>query len=101
MKVDPDSTWFLLNELYCPVQFTPPHPSLHPVQLRGATGQLNHYTANVLCLLQELPSPTSPSSATAAGPGPTLAEGIGSRKEGHKGAVDSRSISKLIDHTTA
>ncbi|XP_058535536.1 TELO2-interacting protein 1 homolog isoform X1 [Ochotona princeps] len=101
MKVDPDSTWFLLNELYCPVQFTPPHPSLNPVQLRGATGQLNHYTANVLCLLQELPSPTSPSPAMAARPGPTLAEGIGSRKAGHKGAVDSRSISKLIDHTTA
>lgn len=54
MKVDPDSTWFLLNELYCPVQFTPPHPSLHPVQLRGASGQQNLYTANVLHLLTEL-----------------------------------------------
>lgn len=54
MKVDPDSTWFLLNELYCPEQLTPPHPSLHPVQLRGAVGQQNPYTANVLLLLQEL-----------------------------------------------
>ncbi|XP_039720245.1 TELO2-interacting protein 1 homolog [Pteropus medius] len=54
MKVDPDSTWFLLNELYCPEQFTPPHPSLRPVQLRGATGQQSPYTANVLLLLQEL-----------------------------------------------
>ncbi|XP_003983528.2 TELO2-interacting protein 1 homolog [Felis catus] len=54
MKVDPDSTWFLLNELYCPEQFTPPHPSLHPVQLRGTTGQGNPYAANVLRLLQEL-----------------------------------------------
>lgn len=54
MKVDPDSTWFLLNELYCPEQFIPPHPALHPVQLRGATGQQNPYTANVLLLLQEL-----------------------------------------------
>lgn len=54
MKVDPDSTWFLLNELYCPVQFTPHHPSLHPVQLRGASGQQNLYTANVLHLLTEL-----------------------------------------------
>lgn len=54
MKVDPDSTWFLLNGLYCPVQFTPPHPSLHPVLLQGATGQQNPYTANVLHLLQEL-----------------------------------------------
>ncbi|XP_004430471.1 PREDICTED: TELO2-interacting protein 1 homolog [Ceratotherium simum simum] len=55
MKVDPDSTWFLLNELYCPTKFTPPHPSLHPVQLRGATGQQNQYSTNVLRLLQELP----------------------------------------------
>lgn len=54
MKVDPDSTWFLLHELYCPEQFTPPHPSLCPVQLRGATGQQSPYTANVLLLLQEL-----------------------------------------------
>ncbi|KAM6147446.1 TELO2-interacting protein 1 homolog [Erethizon dorsatum] len=57
MKVDPDSTWFLLNELYCPLQFTPPHPRLHPVQLRGASGQQNPYTANVLYLLQELQCP--------------------------------------------
>lgn len=54
MKVDPDSTWFLLNELYCPEEFTPPHPSLHPVQLRGATKQQNPYSANVLRLLPEL-----------------------------------------------
>lgn len=54
MKVDPDSTWFLLNELYCPELLTPPHPSLHPVQLRGAAGQQNPYTANVLLLLGEL-----------------------------------------------
>ncbi|XP_054323786.1 TELO2-interacting protein 1 homolog [Pongo pygmaeus] len=54
MKVDPDSTWFLLNELYCPVQFTPPHPSLHPVQLHGASGQQNPYMTNVLQLLKEL-----------------------------------------------
>ncbi|XP_023984079.1 TELO2-interacting protein 1 homolog [Physeter macrocephalus] len=54
MKVDPDSTWLLLNELYCPQEFTPPHPSLHPVQLPGATGQQSPYAANVLRLLQEL-----------------------------------------------
>ncbi|XP_034497737.1 TELO2-interacting protein 1 homolog isoform X2 [Ailuropoda melanoleuca] len=54
MKVDPDSTWFLLNELYCPEQLTPPHPSLHPVHLRGITGQGNPYATNVLRLLQEL-----------------------------------------------
>ncbi|KAL0595061.1 TELO2-interacting protein 1-like protein [Plecturocebus cupreus] len=56
MKVDPDSTWFLLSELYCPVQFMPPHPSLHPVQLHRASGQQNPYTANVLHLLKELQS---------------------------------------------
>ncbi|XP_053429653.1 TELO2-interacting protein 1 homolog isoform X1 [Nycticebus coucang] len=56
MKVDPDSTWLLLNGLYCPVQLTPPHPSLHPVslQLCGACGQQNPYSANVLLLLREL-----------------------------------------------
>ncbi|KAM5245889.1 TELO2-interacting protein 1 homolog [Ctenodactylus gundi] len=58
MKVDPDSTWFLLNELYCPLQFTPPHPTLQPVQLQGTTGQQNPYQANVLRLLQELPART-------------------------------------------
>lgn len=57
MKVDPDFTWFLLNELYCPLQFTPPHPRLHPVQLQGAFGQQNPYTTNVLYLLQELQCP--------------------------------------------
>ncbi|XP_004867847.1 TELO2-interacting protein 1 homolog isoform X1 [Heterocephalus glaber] len=57
MKVDPDSIWFLLNELYCPLQFIPPHPSLHPVQLRGFSGQQSLYSANVLYLLQELQSP--------------------------------------------
>ncbi|XP_006874792.1 PREDICTED: TELO2-interacting protein 1 homolog [Chrysochloris asiatica] len=54
MKVDPDSTWFLLNELYCPQELTPPHPSLYPVRLRGALGQQNPYTGNVQCLLKEL-----------------------------------------------
>ncbi|XP_045837587.1 TELO2-interacting protein 1 homolog [Meles meles] len=54
MKVDPDCIWFLLNELYCPEQLAPPHPSLHPVQLRGTAGQGNPYAANVLHLLQEL-----------------------------------------------
>ncbi|KAF6089690.1 TELO2 interacting protein 1 [Phyllostomus discolor] len=71
MKVDPDSTWFLLHELYCPEQFIPPHPSLHPVQLRGATGQPNPYAASVLLLLRELQGAESsplPSLQTGAGP---------------------------------
>ncbi|XP_007932847.1 TELO2-interacting protein 1 homolog [Orycteropus afer afer] len=54
MKVDPDSIWLLLNGLYCPEQFTPPHPSLCPVQLGGAAGQQTPYTVNVLHLLKEL-----------------------------------------------
>ncbi|XP_045430634.1 TELO2-interacting protein 1 homolog isoform X2 [Pipistrellus kuhlii] len=54
MKVDPDCTWFLLNELYCPEQLTPPHPALHPVRLRGGPGPQNPYAANVLLLLREL-----------------------------------------------
>ncbi|XP_012610445.2 TELO2-interacting protein 1 homolog isoform X2 [Microcebus murinus] len=54
MKVDPDSTWLLLNELHCPVQFTPPHPSLRPVRLRSAPEQQNPYLANVRLLLREL-----------------------------------------------
>lgn len=54
MKVDPDFTWFLLNELYCPEQPTPPHPSLYPMKLWGATEPQNPYKANVLYLLQEL-----------------------------------------------
>uniref|UniRef100_A0A5F9DRP6 TELO2-interacting protein 1 homolog n=1 Tax=Oryctolagus cuniculus TaxID=9986 RepID=A0A5F9DRP6_RABIT len=90
MKVDPDSTWFLLNELYCPVPFTPPHCSLHPVQLWGATGQPNVYTANVLHLLQELPGPLLPRYCGWAGP--ALAEGSGSCREGCKGGVDNRSM---------
>ncbi|XP_037020544.2 TELO2-interacting protein 1 homolog isoform X1 [Artibeus jamaicensis] len=71
MKVDPDSTWFLLHELYCPEQFIPPHPSLHPVQLRGATGQQNPYAASVLFLLGELQGAASsplPSLQTGAAP---------------------------------
>lgn len=55
MRVDPDSTWLLLHELYCPVQqFTAPHPSLHPVQLQGATQPQNPYATNVCHLLLQL-----------------------------------------------
>ncbi|XP_047397176.1 TELO2-interacting protein 1 homolog [Sciurus carolinensis] len=54
MKVDPDSTWFLLNDLYCPLPLTPPHASLHPVLLRGASVQQSPYATNVLRLLREL-----------------------------------------------
>ncbi|XP_020028083.1 TELO2-interacting protein 1 homolog isoform X1 [Castor canadensis] len=70
MKVDPDATWLLLNQLYCPLQFIPPHPSLHPVQLQGATVQQNPYTTNVLRLLQELQYPSKAGSATWKEPPP-------------------------------
>ncbi|XP_054996340.1 TELO2-interacting protein 1 homolog [Sorex araneus] len=55
MRVDPDSTWFLLHELYCPEPPAPPHPSLQPLQLRATPAPQNPYKANVLCLLRELP----------------------------------------------
>ncbi|XP_068919618.1 TELO2-interacting protein 1 homolog isoform X2 [Petaurus breviceps papuanus] len=54
MKVDPDTTWFILNELHCPLPYEPPHPSLHPVSLSGMAKPRTEYTDNVLLLLTEL-----------------------------------------------
>ncbi|NXS64005.1 TTI1 protein, partial [Brachypteracias leptosomus] len=54
MRVDPDSTWLLLNETCCPHGYEPPHPSLRPVVLSRAGGQHNEFTHNVLLLLQRL-----------------------------------------------
>uniref|UniRef100_F6SZM6 TELO2-interacting protein 1 homolog n=1 Tax=Monodelphis domestica TaxID=13616 RepID=F6SZM6_MONDO len=54
MKVDPDTTWFILNELYCPLPYEPPHPSLYPVSLSGMAKPRTEYTDNVLLLLAEL-----------------------------------------------
>ncbi|KAM9069389.1 TELO2-interacting protein 1 homolog isoform X4 [Sarcophilus harrisii] len=54
MKVDPDLTWFILNELHCPLLYEPPHPSLHPVSLSGMAKSRTEYTDNVLLLLAEL-----------------------------------------------
>ncbi|KAG3263249.1 TELO2-interacting protein 1 homolog [Ictidomys tridecemlineatus] len=54
MKVDPDSTWLLLNQLHCPLQFTPPHASLRPVPLGMASEQQSPYASNVLQLLRDL-----------------------------------------------
>ncbi|NXT55000.1 TTI1 protein, partial [Pluvianellus socialis] len=54
MRVDPDSTWLLLNEVYCPHQYEPPHTSLRPVKLSGMGRQRNEFTDNVLLLLEKL-----------------------------------------------
>ncbi|NXG38182.1 TTI1 protein, partial [Dromaius novaehollandiae] len=54
MHVDPDTTWLLLNELYCPHLYEPPHTSLRPVTLGGMGRQRNEFTDNVLFLLETL-----------------------------------------------
>ncbi|XP_069844423.1 TELO2-interacting protein 1 homolog [Dipodomys merriami] len=65
MKVDPDFTWLLLNQLYCPLHFTPSHPRLHPVRLQGAPTQQNPYAANVFYLLQKLGCPSQVDAAAS------------------------------------
>lgn len=113
MKVDPDSTWFLLNELYCPEEFTllnsqPPTP----VQLRGATKQQNPYSANVLRLCSRSCSDTSlqpsgrqrrslpsPPRRTRRGADPHPGEGGSGSREGCQGGLDSHH-EKLSGHTT-
>ncbi|KAM6120911.1 TELO2-interacting protein 1 homolog [Phoenicopterus ruber ruber] len=54
MHVDPDSTWLLLNEVWCPHGYEPPHVSLRPVKLRGMGRQRNEFTDNALVLLERL-----------------------------------------------
>ncbi|NXQ92377.1 TTI1 protein, partial [Nyctibius grandis] len=54
MRVDPDSTWLLLNELCCPHGYEPPHASLRPVKLGGMGRQRDEFTDNVLLLLERL-----------------------------------------------
>ncbi|NXP12054.1 TTI1 protein, partial [Thinocorus orbignyianus] len=54
MRVDPDSTWLLLNKICCPHQYETPHPSLRPVKLSGMGRQRNEFTDNVLLLLERL-----------------------------------------------
>ncbi|XP_041860609.1 TELO2-interacting protein 1 homolog [Melanotaenia boesemani] len=53
IQVDPDTFWFILNELHCLSSYTPPHPDLHPVQLNGMGRPRDEYSDNVLKLLQE------------------------------------------------
>ncbi|NWV40323.1 TTI1 protein, partial [Grantiella picta] len=54
MRVDPDSTWLLLNEVCCPEGYEPPHASLRPVKLSGMGRTRNELTDNVVLLLQRL-----------------------------------------------
>ncbi|XP_698602.6 TELO2-interacting protein 1 homolog [Danio rerio] len=54
MDLDSDLCWFILNQLYCPVVYDPPHPLLLPVKLSGANKPRNQFTDNILKLLQEL-----------------------------------------------
>lgn len=57
MQLDPDSCWFTLSELCCPVAYEPPHMLLSPVKLSGMGRARNEYTHNVFTLLQELEPP--------------------------------------------
>lgn len=65
MQVDPDSTWLLLSEEWCP-PCEPPHASLRPVKLGGMGRPRSELTDNVLLLLQRLQQQegTAPSSST-------------------------------------
>lgn len=53
IEVDPDMFWFTLNELHCPLNYTPPHPDLQPVCLNGMGRARDEYSDNVLKLLRE------------------------------------------------
>uniref|UniRef100_A0A3B4ALX8 Uncharacterized protein n=1 Tax=Periophthalmus magnuspinnatus TaxID=409849 RepID=A0A3B4ALX8_9GOBI len=50
IQVDPDTFWFVLNELHCPSDFSPPHPDLRPVRLSGMGRPRDEYTDNVMIL---------------------------------------------------
>ncbi|XP_072136965.1 TELO2-interacting protein 1 homolog isoform X1 [Mobula birostris] len=53
-KVDPDAIWLILNELYCPDAYNPPHTSLPPIRLSGMGKPRNEFTDNVIRLLKSL-----------------------------------------------
>lgn len=53
-EVDPDATWLIVNELYCPDVYNPPHTSLPPIQLSGMGKQRNEFMDNVVQLLHNL-----------------------------------------------
>lgn len=52
IQVDPDTFWFILNELHCPSSFIPSHPDLQPVRLNGMGKARDEYSDNVLKLLK-------------------------------------------------
>nr|XP_014351079.1 PREDICTED: TELO2-interacting protein 1 homolog isoform X2 [Latimeria chalumnae] len=53
IQVDPDVVWLVLNELYCPHSYEPPHTSLQSVKLTGMGKRRNEFTDNVLQLLSK------------------------------------------------
>ncbi|XP_072305659.1 TELO2-interacting protein 1 homolog [Eucyclogobius newberryi] len=66
IQVDPDTFWFILNELHCPSDFSsPPHQDLQPVRLSGMGRPRDEYTDNVVKLLREaFDSPTTSMSSS-------------------------------------
>nr|XP_023664522.1 TELO2-interacting protein 1 homolog isoform X2 [Paramormyrops kingsleyae] len=54
VQVDPDRVWFLLNEVYCPHSYQPPHEDLPKVWLSGMGQEKNEHTHNVLKLLEAI-----------------------------------------------
>lgn len=54
VQVDPDRVWFLLNEVYCPHSYQPPHEDLPAVWLSGMGQEKNEHTHNVLKLLEAI-----------------------------------------------
>ncbi|XP_054904574.1 TELO2-interacting protein 1 homolog [Poeciliopsis prolifica] len=54
IQLDPDSFWFMLNQIHCPSSYmSPPHPDLQPMQVGGTGRTRDEYTDNVLKLLRE------------------------------------------------
>lgn len=53
-SVEPDLIWLSLNDLYCPVELTPPHETFKPVRLAGVAPQGKEYAENVNILLSTI-----------------------------------------------
>lgn len=53
-SVEPDLIWLSLNDLFCPVELTPPHKTFKPVRLAGVAPQGKEYAENVNILLSTI-----------------------------------------------
>ena len=53
-SVEPDLIWLSLNDLYRPVELTPPHEIFKPVKLAGVVPQSKEYAENVNILLSTI-----------------------------------------------